>query len=104
MLRTYEATNYAWSWTEDHVYRGSTLLASVTPGGTTHLHTDHLGTVRATTSSAGTRTAYHLHYPSMPSRLRKLKSVEGQVHRVGGRVGTLSDGRTWLPGLPAQVA
>ena len=31
VLRTYEATNYVWSWSEDHVYRGSTLLASVKP-------------------------------------------------------------------------
>ena len=35
VLRTYEATNYAWSWKEDHVYRGDTLIASVTPSGTT---------------------------------------------------------------------
>jgi RHS repeat-associated protein len=63
VLRTYEATNYVWSWSEDHVYRGNTLLASVKPTGTSHLHTDHLGTVRAITNAASTRTSYHVYYP-----------------------------------------
>jgi RHS repeat-associated protein len=47
----------SWTWSRDYVYRGSTILASVGPNGagqqTRHLHTDHLGTVRAVTDGNG---------------------------------------------------
>ncbi|HWW62516.1 MAG TPA: RHS repeat-associated core domain-containing protein [Thermoanaerobaculia bacterium] len=44
-----------WSWKEDEIWRGGSLLANVNSAGTKHLVLDHLGSPRAisTTSTAG---------------------------------------------------
>jgi RHS repeat-associated protein len=42
-----------WSWSEDEIWRGSTLLATETLTGTRHIFTDHLGSPRFLTDSAG---------------------------------------------------
>lgn len=42
-----------WSWSEDEIWRGTTLLASETPTGTRHIFTDHLGSPRFLTDSVG---------------------------------------------------
>jgi RHS repeat-associated protein len=66
VLREYQA-HAGWGTFKDYIYRGSILLAeadSAALGGTVrHLHTDHLGTVRALTGPAGQRLAYHLYWP-----------------------------------------
>jgi RHS repeat-associated protein len=49
---------------EDYIYRGRTLLASVSPSeGTRYFGPDHLGTPRAVFNSAGTVVAVHTYYP-----------------------------------------
>ena len=53
VLREYgRSPSGQWSWTKDYVYRDGTILASMTPSETRHFHVDHLGSVRAATSSA----------------------------------------------------
>jgi RHS repeat-associated protein len=63
VLRDYKNLGGNWSVDRDYVYRGSTLLAAVTPSGVQHFHLDHLGTVRAITNSAGSRIHYHTYFP-----------------------------------------
>jgi RHS repeat-associated protein len=47
-------TPHLWSWTGDEIWRGSSLLADVTPAGTRHFILDHLGSPRLITDSSGT--------------------------------------------------
>lgn len=42
-----------WSWTEDEIWRGSSILGSVSPSGTKHYTLDHLGSPRLITGAAG---------------------------------------------------
>lgn len=42
-----------WSWSEDEIWRGATILASVSPSGTKHYTVDHLGSPRLITDAAG---------------------------------------------------
>lgn len=42
-----------WSWSEDEIWRGTTLLATESLGGTHHIFTDHLGSPRFITDSVG---------------------------------------------------
>jgi RHS repeat-associated protein len=63
VLRDYKNLGGNWSVDRDYVYRGSTLLAAVTPSGVQHFHLDHLGTVRAITDAAGNRIHYHTYFP-----------------------------------------
>ena len=66
-LREYENDAGVWSVVKDYVYRGSHVVVAYTaeafPRDLQHLHTDHLGTVRAATDGTGTRIAYHQFYP-----------------------------------------
>lgn len=65
-LREYQS-HLSWSHFTDSVYRGAALLASVPSaaagGGISHLHTDHLGTPRLITNSAGNVGSFHAYYP-----------------------------------------
>ncbi len=66
VLRTWktigsDVTN--WTWEKDHVYRGSSLLASVDAEGTKHFHLDHLGTPRLITDENGEKVSFHTYYP-----------------------------------------
>ena len=67
VLREYQNAGGVWSVQRDYVYRGRELLAAHTadpsPQHLTHLHPDHLGTVRAVTNANGSRIAYHAYYP-----------------------------------------
>ncbi|MCB1033946.1 MAG: hypothetical protein KDD47_08955, partial [Acidobacteria bacterium] len=75
VLRTYVSQlaigprRSSWSWQKDYVYRGSSLLASVTndpsdPGGQIqHFHLDHLGTPRLATGPTGAVVAEHKYLP-----------------------------------------
>ncbi|HWW61450.1 MAG TPA: RHS repeat-associated core domain-containing protein, partial [Thermoanaerobaculia bacterium] len=51
LLRTFvddeTSGSQVWSWKEDEIWRGGSLLANVTPAGTKHLVLDHLGSPRA---------------------------------------------------------
>ncbi len=44
------------NWLQTNVRAGGMFLAELQPSGITYLHTDHLGTIRAESNSAGTRT------------------------------------------------
>jgi RHS repeat-associated protein len=53
-----------WTFNRDHVYRGSSLLATVHPGGgVEQFHLDHLGTPRMVSDASGNTLAYHAYYP-----------------------------------------
>jgi RHS repeat-associated protein len=52
-----------WSWAKDYVYRGNTILASITPSETQHFHPDHLGTPRLITGASGVQRGRHDYYP-----------------------------------------
>jgi RHS repeat-associated protein len=43
-----------WSWTEDEIWRGASLLANESAIGTRHYTVDHLGSPRLVTSASGT--------------------------------------------------
>ncbi len=64
VLREYRQQGSTWTWQKDHVYRGSSLLASDEPTiGVRHFALDHLGTIRLITSSTGTTVSTHNYYP-----------------------------------------
>lgn len=67
VLREYRLNNGntagSWNWTKDYIYRGTTLLASEAPHGRFDYHTDHLGSPRLITNSAGTRISSHQYLP-----------------------------------------
>ena len=65
VLREVSYTAGTWSWSKDYVYRGSELLAEVTPTGTHHYHLDHLGSPRMITdeSTPPLRLASHDYFP-----------------------------------------
>jgi RHS repeat-associated protein len=42
-----------WSWTEDEIWRGTSLMANEGPAGTRHYAVDHLGSPRLVTSASG---------------------------------------------------
>lgn len=68
VLRRYETVTSAtatntWSFAEDYIYRGSTLLAGETPQGTHHFIDDHLGTPRLTSDANGNPIAAHFYFP-----------------------------------------
>jgi RHS repeat-associated protein len=52
-----------WSWAKDYVYRGNTILASITPSETQHFHPDHLGTPRLITGASGAQRGRHDYTP-----------------------------------------
>ncbi len=52
-----------WSWKEDWVYRGGTLMTAVKPTGRIQFHVDHLGTPRLVTNSTRGTVALHQYYP-----------------------------------------
>ena len=58
---TYSQTGTVWSWVQDYVYRGSTLLATERPGQTAWFAVDHLGTPRAIVN--GTAISRHEYFP-----------------------------------------
>ena len=57
LLRTWvdDATSgsHVWSWSEDEIWRGSSLLASESPTGTKHFGLDHLGSPVVVTKAGG---------------------------------------------------
>jgi len=57
------STGTTWLWDRDHVFRGASLLASVSTSGTEQFHLDHLETPRIVTDSSGGRLAEHAYYP-----------------------------------------
>ena len=62
----------------------------MTPSGTTHLHTDHLGTVRAHTGPLANRTSYHVYYPfgeeaTSPTAYQPLRNPNIIVSRLQSR-------------------
>ena len=64
VLREYRLQGGTWSWQKDHIYRGSSLLASDEPSiGIRHFALDHLGTPRLITSSTGATVSLHNYYP-----------------------------------------
>ena len=64
VLREYRLQGGTWSWLQDHVYRGSSLLATDEPTiGVRHFALDHLGTPRLITSSTGATVSLHNYYP-----------------------------------------
>jgi RHS repeat-associated protein len=52
-----------WAWAKDYIYRGNTILASITPSETQHFHSDHLGTPRLITGASGVQRGRHDYYP-----------------------------------------
>ena len=55
-----------WSWVQDYIYRGSSLLATLrfsTGGRQEHFHLDHLGTPRLLTSATGAVISSHKYLP-----------------------------------------
>jgi RHS repeat-associated protein len=65
VLREFDATQYqGWANAEDYIYRGSEVLASVTPAaGMIQLHLDHLGTPRLRTTASGQSAGYYAYTP-----------------------------------------
>lgn len=65
VLRRISRTGSNWSWEEDYVYRGGTLLAAEVPGPdkTLHFHVDHLGTPRLITGNGGAEVSRHTYFP-----------------------------------------
>lgn len=60
-----EPTGVAGPWTQgtDYVYANGRLLATTGPGGARDYHTDHLGTPRLITNSAGQNVGMHTYFP-----------------------------------------
>jgi RHS repeat-associated protein len=54
LLSTFTEQSGTWSWNEDQIWRGSSLLANESPTGTLHYHLDHLGSPRVVTTTSGT--------------------------------------------------
>jgi len=52
-----------WTWSKDFIYRGSSILASITPTETQHFHLDHLGTPRLITTAGGGQRGRHDYEP-----------------------------------------
>lgn len=52
-----------WSLGRDFIYRGASLLATVTPAGTFHHHLDHLGSPRLVTNASGLQVTQLHSYP-----------------------------------------
>jgi RHS repeat-associated protein len=84
-------------WTEDYVYRGTSLLAASLPQGRRrHFHLDHLGTPRLVTDDQGRQLGVHKYLPfgselevgprETPEELRKFTGHErdllGETHEL----------------------
>ena len=52
-----------WTWTEDEIRRGGSLLASVNPTRTLHYSLDHLGSPRVVTDGTGALVGYQTFAP-----------------------------------------
>jgi RHS repeat-associated protein len=54
-----------WTWVEDYIYRGDTMLAAEvnTPERRRQFHPDHLGTPRLITGGGGAELSRHRYYP-----------------------------------------
>lgn len=63
VLREAERTDAGWSWSRDHVFAGSSLVAAETPAGRRHYHLDHLGSTRLVTDDAGNELTRYTYYP-----------------------------------------
>ncbi len=76
VLRDYKNGPGGWSVDRDYVYRGSQLLAAVTPTGVQHFHLDHLGSVRFITNASGQGLAYHAYFPFGEEATNPTKDTE----------------------------
>jgi len=65
VLRRIERNGSQWTWKQDYIYAGSTLLASEvdTSQQTLHYFTDHLGSPRLITGNGGMKVSAHTYYP-----------------------------------------
>ncbi len=65
VLRRLEKAGTSWTWKEDYIYRGTTLLAAEIDGiaQTLHFFPDHLGSPRLITGNGGTKVALHTYFP-----------------------------------------
>ena len=66
VLRVIREDSFAtqrWSWKEDYIHRGSTLLSQSSPTGIVHLHVDHLGTPRWISNASRGQVGLHAYYP-----------------------------------------
>ena len=64
VLRELRDAGAGWAWAKDYVYRGGTLLASVSvDGGIRHYHLDHLSTPRLHTDRCGAIAAELKSFP-----------------------------------------
>lgn len=64
VLRELRDSGAGWAWSKDYVYRGGTLLASVSvDGGIRHYHLDHLSTPRLHTDRCGAIAAELKSFP-----------------------------------------
>ncbi len=52
LLRTFVNDPQSWSWKEDQIWRGASLVANLTPTATHHYALDHLGSPRAITTTS----------------------------------------------------
>lgn len=73
-----------WSREVDHIYRGSTLVASDTAtDGLLHYHTDHLGTPRLTTDASGMFFEYNVFLPFGEEATTASSSFEQRLRYTG---------------------
>jgi RHS repeat-associated protein len=64
VLRLLEKSGASWTWREDYIHHGTTLLAAEVSGGQTlHFFPDHLGSPRLITGNGGMKVAAHAYFP-----------------------------------------
>jgi RHS repeat-associated protein len=74
----------AWSVSRDYVYRGSSMLAAVTPTGTIYFSLDHLGTPRVITNDSRVRVGFHHYFPFGEEWLDNSGTQEGERQKFTG--------------------
>jgi RHS repeat-associated protein len=94
-----------WNWANDYIYRGNTILASVTPSETQHFHTDHLGTPRLITGAGGAQRGRHDYEPfgaETTSSLQNNQLLKFTAHErdLNGPAG--SEDRSYLDYMHAR--
>lgn len=63
VLRDYQLSGTTWSVYRDYVYRGSQMLAAITPTTVEHFSLDHLGTPRLITDQSAQKIGFHTYLP-----------------------------------------
>jgi hypothetical protein len=103
-LRDLQMQGSTWSLSRDYVYRGSLLLAGITPTRVENDSLDHLGAPRLVTDQTGAKIGYHEYYPFGIEATPAGTVSEGSPGHFAGheRDADLSDPARGRPDLHAR--